>query len=158
MFRMPNTDPSRTNDRTTTPFSPSTVHTINLSSLLPSFALTHSLSLSLPFPPSSPSSFVYLANSPSFSTVPLGGTARVGGVHPLPRTFRISLMLSSSTSSHLLPRPDQPFLSEIFRRPRACTSLHLTPRSSSAEHVRRPIPGTCSTLPLALFFSRSCGG
>lgn len=90
MFRMPNTDPSRTNDRTTTPFSPSTVHTINLSSLLPSFSLSLS---ALP-----PSPLVYLSSSPSFSIVPLRGTARVGGVHPLPRTFRISLILSSLPS------------------------------------------------------------
>lgn len=45
----------------------------------------------------------------------------------------------------LRPRPDQPSLSEIFRRSRACTSLHLTPWSSprprkcagqSRAHVR----------------------
>lgn len=55
-----------------------------------------SLSLSLSaLPPPPP---VYLSSSPSFSTVPLRGTARVGGVHPLPRTFRISLILSSLPS------------------------------------------------------------
>lgn len=84
---------------------------------------------------------------PSFSLVPLRETARwrctlcqglsrsLSYLHlPLPTSYPI-----------LRSRPDQPFLSEIFRRPRACTSLHLTSWSSprprkcagqSRAHVR----------------------
>lgn len=123
MFRLPNTDPSRTND----------LPVLSLSLLQRCTRSTSSLS----------SSYLALRRSLSKEPRALEVCAPFAKDFPdFPHPFH----------PHLLPRPDQPFLSEIFRRPRACTSLHLTPRSSSSEQVRRPIPGTCSTLPLVLFF------
>lgn len=115
MFRLPNTDPSRTNDRTTTPFSSPVAHTIN----------HFYLSLSLSFLSEKPRATEGCTLCQGLSgSLPL----------PPPRSYPI-----------LRPRPDQPSLSEIFRRSRACTSLHLTPWSSprprkcagqSRAHVR----------------------
>lgn len=115
--------------RTTTPFSllRHTGHTINL------FHLSVSLFLS------------FLSR-------------RAGEVHPFAKDFPDLPHISPPSLIHG-PRPNQPFLSEIFRRPRACTSLHLTPPQSfpRPEEVHRPIPGTCSTLPLVPFFSDQTG-
>jgi len=53
-------------------------------------------------------------------------------------TLRQGLSGSPTSPSPILrPRPNQPFLSEIFRRPRACTSLHLTPPPSFPRSRKR---------------------
>jgi len=129
MFRLPNTDPSRTNDRTTTPFSSPAAHTIS------HFYLSH-----------------------SFFSAEKGGA-------PFAKDFlNLSHLHPSRLTSYpiLRPRPDQPFLSEIFRRPRACTSLHLTPWSSprprkcagqSRAHVRHF--HSCHSSPIRLGVRRA---
>lgn len=123
MFRLPNTDPSRTND-----------HPV----------LFTGSAHDQPFP--------------SFSLIPLRETARSRCT--LCQGLSGSLPPSPPTSHPILrSRPDQPFLSEIFRRPRACTSLHLTSWTSPRPRKRAgQSRGTCSTLPLVPFFSDLAAG
>lgn len=82
----------------------------------------------------------------SFSLVPLSEKPRATEGAPFAKDFPGLSQLPPPRSYPILrPRPDQPSLSEIFRRSRACTSLHLTPWSSprpwkcagqSRAHVR----------------------